>query len=107
MTKAFALCWIPDRPVKQQSRSLLIEVLSLDSNDKIIAAERLGRHALVISLSDGTNLLLTLDQLLAMGVPRFTMPQEEDSVWAGATIAKPPSGFSPFKFLRGRATSTP
>ena len=45
---------------------------------KIISAERLGQQTLLISLSDGTDILVTLDQLLSMGGPRFIFSREDE-----------------------------
>ena len=56
------------------------------SEGKILFAECLGTRMLLIGLSDDTGVLLTLDQLLSMGVPRFRLPEEasEAEKWRSA-----------------------
>ncbi len=55
----------------------------------IISAERVGQRALLISLSDGTDVLLSLEQLLSMGMPRYRSAVEDDRVHGGNEHTRP------------------
>lgn len=47
------------------------------TDSRIVSVDRI-RETLLISLQDGSTLLLSLDELLNLGLPRIIVPTERD-----------------------------